>query len=154
MLGKEVWEDMTKEEIMELKEEDKDRKPIGCKWVFKIKRNGSYRARLVAQGFTQIRGIDYDENYSPVVKDICHRIVMAKAMAEKEWKKTITDVETAFLYGVLDVTLFMACPPGYKLIMKEIMEEKGILINEDDLDKIEYVLLRKSIYGLLQAART
>ena len=47
---------------------NKNRKHIGCKWVFKIKRNGVFRARLVAQGFTQIKGVDYDDNYSPVVR--------------------------------------------------------------------------------------
>ena len=52
----------------------KERKPIGCKWVFKVKTNEEgeverYKARLVAQGFTQVKGADYDETFCPVV---CH----------------------------------------------------------------------------------
>jgi Reverse transcriptase (RNA-dependent DNA polymerase) len=46
-----------------------DRKPIKNKWVFDIKRNGIFRARLVACGYSQIPGIDFQEFYSPVVND-------------------------------------------------------------------------------------
>ena len=70
---------------------------------------------------------------------------MAKTMAKREWKKIILDVKAAFLYGVLDVILFVACPPGYKRIMEEIMADRNILVNENKLDLITYVLLRKSI---------
>ena len=44
------------------------------------KRNGIYRARLVALGYKQIKGIDYDDNYLPVVKNICHRVLMARIL--------------------------------------------------------------------------
>ena len=47
-----------------------NRRLVGCKWVFKIKRNGVYRARLVAQGFSQIPGVNFTESYSPVVNDV------------------------------------------------------------------------------------
>ena len=107
MLGKDVWDNMTHKVIQQLNVKSRRKSLIGCRWVFKIKRNGTFRARLVAQGYTQVKGIDYDENYSPVVKDICHRLIMAKMISNEHWKKTITDVETAFLYGKLDKVLFM-----------------------------------------------
>ena len=47
-----------------------NRRLIGCKWVFKKKRNGVYRARLVALGYSQIPGVDFTENFSPVVDDV------------------------------------------------------------------------------------
>ena len=52
------------------------RKPVKCKWVLKIKRNGVYRARLVACGYSQIAGIDLQENYAPVINDVTYRIML------------------------------------------------------------------------------
>ena len=106
-------------------------------------------------GKNVVKGVDYDENYSPVIKDVCHRLVLAKMIANQHWKTTITDVETAFLYGELDKTLFMQCPPGYSAIIKELMDEENKRMNIDEhREEIQFVLLRKSIYGLVQAART
>ena len=45
-----------------------DHRLVGCRWVFKVKRNGVYRARLVAKGFSQIPGVDFTDNYSPVTE--------------------------------------------------------------------------------------
>ena len=87
MHDKGVWRNVIDHIHDEMPQKDKEKKPIGCKWAFKIKRNGVYRARLVALGYKQIKGIDYDDNYSPVVKDICHRALMARILKEKEWKR-------------------------------------------------------------------
>jgi Reverse transcriptase (RNA-dependent DNA polymerase) len=59
---------------------------IGCKWVFKIKRNddGSierYKDRLVAKGYHQDADLDYHETYSPVVKPIIIRVVLSLAIS-------------------------------------------------------------------------
>ena len=43
---------------------------VACRWLFKVKRNGVYHARLVAKGFSQIPGVDFTDNYSPVVNKI------------------------------------------------------------------------------------
>ena len=54
-----------------------DRRLVGCRWVFKVKRNGVYHARLLAKGFSQIPGVDFTDNYSLVVNDVTFRVVVA-----------------------------------------------------------------------------
>ncbi len=49
---------------------------IKSKWVFKIKRDGIFRARLVACGYSQIPGVDFTENYAPVMNDVMWRILL------------------------------------------------------------------------------
>jgi hypothetical protein len=80
--------------------------PVGCKWVFLRKRNEHgqvvrYKARLVAQEFTQRPCIDYDETYSLVMSDIMFRYLISMA-ANLNLKMQLMDVVTAYLYGSLD----------------------------------------------------
>ncbi|XRB11078.1 retrovirus-related Pol polyprotein [Pseudoscourfieldia marina] len=77
---------------------------IGCKWVFKIKLNSDgsiarYKARLVAQGFSQIHGVDYSETYAPVVQYQTLRTLLAIYSARGFYFGQI-DVETAYLYAL------------------------------------------------------
>ncbi|KAG2802744.1 hypothetical protein PC113_g24459 [Phytophthora cactorum] len=113
---------------------------IGTKWVFKIKRkaDGSiekYKARLVAKGFKQKYGIDYTETFSPVVKYVTLRMVIAIAKYFG-WPLDQLDVVTAFLYGIMKEQVFCAVPEGVDL--------------DGDFDCLELV---KAIYGLKQASR-
>uniref|UniRef100_A0AAV1TGV6 Integrase catalytic domain-containing protein n=1 Tax=Peronospora matthiolae TaxID=2874970 RepID=A0AAV1TGV6_9STRA len=92
---------------------------IGTKWVFKIKRkaDGSiekYKARLVAKGFRQKYGIDYTETFSPVVKYVTLRMVIA-ITKHFGWPLDQLDVVTAFLYGVMKEKVFCAVPEGVKM---------------------------------------
>ena len=61
--------------VVPLKSIPKDRHLIGCKFVFKIKRDGRCRARLCAQGFTQIPGVDFTESYAPVINNVTFKII-------------------------------------------------------------------------------
>ena len=72
---------------------------MGCRWVFDIKTDGRYNARLVAQGFSQVAGVDFNKLFSPVVCFESMRLVFALA-ALKGWYMTGVDVRTAYLYGV------------------------------------------------------
>ena len=112
---------------------------IGNKWVFKIKRDGTYRARLVALGYSQIPGVDYTDNFAPVTHDVSFRIALARMMVEK-LDSLVMDVETAFLYGDIEEEIFMKSPIG--------MEEIDPGSSTEDCYQ-----LKKGIYGLCQAAR-
>ncbi|KAH9737203.1 Integrase catalytic domain-containing protein [Citrus sinensis] len=116
-------------------------RPIGCKWVFKTKRDvrgqvERYKARLVAKGFSQREGIDYTETYSPVSTKDSFRIIMALvALFNLELHQM--DVKTAFLNGSLSEDVYMVQPDGFVESGRENMVCK----------------LKRSIYGLKQASR-
>jgi len=115
--------------------------PPGCKaiknhWVFDLKSDGRKKACLVAKGFSQIEGLDFDKIFSPVVwfKSVCTILTLA---ALKKWKIEGLDVKSAFLYGTLDKELYMEQPQGFKVLG----------------NKHKVLHLKKAIYGLKQAAR-
>lgn len=107
---------------------------VKSKWVFKIKRDGRFRACLVACGYSQIPGVDFVENFSPVINDVTLRILVALFLVNK-YKAKIIDVKTLFLYGDLEEEVYMEVPPGLKNGKDAIMR------------------LNKCIYGLVQASR-
>lgn len=119
----------------------KNAKLIDNKWVFRIKTdaNGNairYKARLVARGFTQRKDVDYFETFSPVVRYDSIRVLLALA-AEQDLEVNHFDVQTAFLYGDLEQSIYMKQPAGF-----------------EDIEKPHHVcLLKKSLYGLKQASR-
>ena len=86
-------------------------KPIGCKWVFRIKHNfdgniSRYKARLVAKGFHQQHGFDYTKTFSHVVKLVIIRIVLSITVNNK-CPLCQLDVNSAFLHGKLQENVFM-----------------------------------------------
>ena len=90
MENKKVWRTIHKTDV------PKDRKLIGCKWVFKIKRDGTYRARLVAVGYSQVPGVVFTDNFAPVVNDVTSRIALTRMMME-DLNCMLMDVETDWL---------------------------------------------------------
>jgi hypothetical protein len=109
-------------------------------WVFTVKRNGygeivKYKARCVANGKTQQFGVDYFDTFSPVVKLTSVRILLAWACTS-DYLLWHFDIKSAYLYGDLSEEVYMKPPPGY------------------DCPPNLVCRLKKSIYGLKQAART
>lgn len=143
---KEKWIIAMEEELQSIEDNQtwsavslpKDRKAIGCKWVYKIK-NGDggeavrYKARLVAMGFTQKFGEDYDEVFAPVTRSSTFRILLSIASA-KNFIVQQYDVKTAFLNGTLNEEIYLKPPANYKTA--------NVVLK-----------LHKSLYGLKQAAR-
>jgi len=104
--SKKRWLESCLEELKSLKDRDvyeivdlpKKRKAVKNCWVFNIKPDGHYRSRLVAKGFSQVEGIDFDELFSPVVRYETARLLFAVAALEDLDIQSI-DVKTAYLYG-------------------------------------------------------
>jgi hypothetical protein len=145
----ELWYNAMKEEMNSMKSNGvwdlvklpNGVKAIGCKWVFKTKKNSlgnieRYKARLVAKGFTQKEGIDYTETFSPISKKGSLRVILV-LVAHFDLELQQMDVKTAFLNGDLKEEVYMKqlerfpSSDGEQLVCK----------------------LKKSIYGLKQASR-
>ena len=114
---------------------------VGSKWVFKMKYGADgkverYKARLVAQGYSQEEGIDYNEVFAPVARYSSIRTVLAIAN-QMNLEVHQMDVRSAFLNGNLEEDIYMAQPEGY------IDENKPNMVCK----------LKKSLYGLKQSAR-
>ena len=125
--------------VWELTKLPEGRKPVGCKWVFKKKMNpdGSiqkYKARLVAQGFSQVYGEDYDEVFAPVARFESVRAIVSQAVKKKMHIHQM-DVTAAFLNGDLQEEIYMKQPEGFE--------------GEEDL----VCRLKKSLYGLKQSPK-
>ena len=128
-------------EVWELKELPEGREAVGSKWVFKVKKNadGSFercKARLVAQGYSQKEGLDYDETFSPVVRPESICSVIAHAVQHRLILHQM-DITTAFLNGSLDQVVYMKQPKGF------LVQGQEQLVCQ----------LKKSIYRLKQSSR-
>ena len=114
---------------------------IGTRWVYRNKKDEDgivirNKARLVAQGFTQLEGLDYDETFAPVARLEAIRLFLAFA-SFMDFKVYQMDVKTAFLHGELGEEVFLKQPPGF-----EIAELPNHVYRLD-----------KAVYGLKQAPR-
>ncbi|KAK9071726.1 hypothetical protein SSX86_008155 [Deinandra increscens subsp. villosa] len=133
---------INKQKVWELVDLPEGEEPIGTKWVFRNKKDDrgtviKNKARLVAQGYTQEEGIDYDEVFAPVARLEAIRIFLAYA-AFKNFLVFQMDVKCAFLYGLLEQDVYVKQPPGF----------------EDPHYPNKVCKLIKALYGLKQAPRT
>ena len=132
---------LIKNNVWTLNELPEGKNPVKSKWIFRKKNNPNskltvFKARLVAAGYSQKYGTDYEETFSPVVRFETVRTLLSFAVEHNFHLKHV-DVCTAFLNGDLDKEVYMEQPPGY------------IQNGSEDL----YCKLSKSIYGLKQAPR-
>ncbi|CAM8904873.1 unnamed protein product [Rhodiola kirilowii] len=112
---------------------------IDTKWIFKNKSDATgnitrNKARLVAQGYTQIEGIDFDETFAPVARLEATHLLLALACHLKFWLFQM-DVKSAFLNGFLNEKVYFAQPKGF----------------EDPHHPAHVYRLKKALYGLKQA---
>ncbi|GJT71382.1 retrovirus-related pol polyprotein from transposon TNT 1-94 [Tanacetum coccineum] len=117
------------------------KRAIGSKWVFRNKKDERgimirNKARLVAQGYTQEEGIDYDEVFAPVARIEAIRLFLAYA-SFKDFVVYQMDVKSDFLYGKIEEEVYVCQPPGFE--------------DPDFPDRVYKV--EKALYGLHQAPR-
>nr|GEV99185.1 hypothetical protein [Tanacetum cinerariifolium] len=143
------WIEAMQEELLQFKIQNvwvmvdcpKGVRPIGIKWVLKNKKDERgivirNKARLVAQGYTQEEGIDYEEVFAPVarIEAIRQFLAYASFMGFIVYQM---DVKSAFLYGTIDEEVYVMQPPGFQ--------------DPDIPDRVYKV--EKTMYGLHQAPR-
>ncbi|KAJ9535203.1 hypothetical protein OSB04_un001716 [Centaurea solstitialis] len=127
--------------VWDLVDLPKGHRVISTKWIFRNKKDErgiviKNKARLVAQGYTQEEGIDYDEVFAPVARIEAIRLFLAFA-SFKNFKVYQMDVKSAFLYGKIEEEVYVSQPPGFE--------------DPNNLDKV--YRLNKALYGLHQAPR-
>jgi hypothetical protein len=124
------------------------KRAIGSRWIFKIKclPDGSidkYKGRVVAQGFSQVRGVHYNEVFASTARMAAMRTVIAIAATEDLELESV-DVSTAFLNGVIDAEIYMKIPEG--------LEVEGDPQPGED-PKRWVVRLLKGLYSIKQGPR-
>ena len=127
----------------EVQEIPRGKTTVGSRWVFATKRNDEgeavrHKARLVAQGFSQKFGQDYDATYSPVMDATTFRFLTSFA-THASLHMQMMDVVTAYLYGNLDKEIYMQVPDGLHF--------------DRDAFNRPCVRLQRSLYGLKQSGR-
>ena len=129
------------QKVWKLVDLPKGQRAIGTKWVYRNKKDErgiviKNKARLVAQGYTQEEGIDYDEVFAPVARIEAIRLFLAYASFQR-FKVYQMDVKSAFLYGKIEEEVYVCQPPGF----------------EDPKHPDKVYRLDKALYGLHQAPR-
>ena len=114
---------------------------VGSRWIYKVKQddNGSiekYKAIFVAWGFSQIKGIDYEETFAPVARYSSIRTILALS-AQMGWHIHQMDVKTVFLNGIIEEEVYNEQPEGFEIFS----------------NKSHVCRLKRALYGLKQAPR-
>lgn len=136
------FETLKRREVWKLMPRSPDRKILGSRWVFTYKKDDTnkivkFKARLVAQGHTQIKGQSYDEVFSPVINFTLIRVFFVILVVQRKWVHLQLDVTGAYLYAPLSEEIFINQPKGF----------------EDPKLPNHVCLLKKALYGLHQSGK-
>jgi len=135
-------ESILRNDTWDLVELPKNKTPIGCKWLFKPKMNADgsiekLKPRLVAKGYSQQEGIDFDDTFAPVEKLNTIRMLISLAI-KCNWELHQLDVKSTFLNGDLKEEIYLVQPEGF------VKQGQEHLVFR----------LKKALYGLKQARRS
>ena len=119
------------------------RTPVGGRWVYTIKEGAdgdiTYKARFVAKGYSQVKGIDFEETFAPTANIVSVR-VLCQLAAQYDLILHQMDVKTAYLNAPIDCEIYMEQAEGFETP------------NSDENERLVYKL-NKSLYGLKQSGR-
>ena len=115
-------------------------RPLGMRWVLKIKDNGRYRARLVSKGFLQREGVDYDLSHSPVLCDITFRLLLIYHLLNPKTIMVEVDIKKAFLESKIEEDIYIRTPDILKTLDTTFKDTR-------------FRKLNRSVYGLVQAEK-
>ncbi|GBN81848.1 Retrovirus-related Pol polyprotein from transposon RE1 [Araneus ventricosus] len=137
---KEELEILKARDVYEIVPRPKNKNVLGNKWIYTLKRDVTgkikrYWARLVAQGFKQIEGLDYFDAFSPVINFTLVRLFIVILVTMKGWLCNHLDIKSAYVYAQLSEGIFMEQPSGF------------VIDNENN----SVFKLKKALYGLRQA---
>ena len=110
----EEYDSIVKNSVWDIVPRPIDKSVVGSRWIYKVKQaaDGSvekYKARFVAQGFSQIEGIDYDETFAPVTRYSSIRSILALSV-QMGWHIHQMDVKTVFLNGIIEEEVYIEQP--------------------------------------------
>lgn len=108
-------------------------------WVLKIKDNGRYRERLVAKGFLQREGVDYDISHSPVLCDISFLLLLIYHLLKPMTMMVEVDIKKSFLESKTEEDIYIRTPDILKTLDTTFKETR-------------FRKLKRSVYGLVQSS--
>jgi hypothetical protein len=169
MKDKEKWDEADLREIKSLVLEHRVwdvrprnvlKMPITPKWVRAIKSNNIYKSRLCGRGFSMIKGVDYDDTFSPVAKMVTVRILLT-LIACYVLETASLDVKTAFLNAKMDKPVEMFPPSNLAELLNMLLLDPTITSDDRQeirrqlaaLDNDGILLLLKALYGTKEAGR-
>jgi hypothetical protein len=132
----EEYDSIVRNDVWEVVPRPVGKSVVTSRWLYKTKyvADGSiekHKARFVAQGFSQIEGVDYDETFAPVARYTSIRSIIS-ITTEMGWSIHQMDVKIAFLNGFIDEEVYIEQPEGFEVSERET----------------HMCLLRKILYGL------
>ncbi len=125
--------------VWEVVECPKNCKVLSTRWVFRVKNNGIFKARLVARGYEADRDFDFSETYAPVAKLSTVRLLLSVSLNLKYVIKQV-DIQNAFLHSALVEPVYIEIPDGY-----DVPNNSNV--------RSPVLLLRRALYGLKQASK-